>query len=277
MNFKDSLQKAGYTGRVFTYWMPWFGEPGKVHRQNRYLSASQATINSQLDIMKDCGIDGVIAIWQGYRNPTNHDAFMKMFLGCLNKGMNFLMMFDQWVAKDLPDPTGTVITTLQSPFFQAIFPFFCEKWVLEFDLGPSANVDMVKVRAAFPNITFLSKHTGYSWPETSNTIASLKQDNSNPSTKIAGLTLQFNDGGYPLPGGVDDPAHFIGNRDYNKSVWNGTKAARVLDQQAGFFYFDQLAVTPKWIDVGLVTWNDWDEGTAIEGFCSMSSGIAIKT
>lgn len=275
MNFKESLQKAGYTGRVFAYWMPWFGELGKVHRQARYVSANQNTINTQLDIMQASGIDGIIAVWQGFRNPTNHDAFTKMFLSSLKHNMSFLMMFDQWVAKGLPDPTGTVIATLQNPFFQEILPFFCEKWVLEFDLGPAAGVDMTKVKAAFPNITFLSKHTGYSWPELTNTLATLKLDNTNPTTKIAGLSLQFNDGGYPLPGGVSDVTHFTGSRDYNKSVWDNTKTARVLDPQGGLFYFDQLALTPQHLDIGLVTWNDWDEGTAIEGFCSMLTGIPI--
>lgn len=245
------------------HWVPWSGDPSRVSHAVGYRQDDPAVIEKQLEVMKAGGIGGVIAWWQGPTHSFTNDAFTKMFYTCLKLDMIFLPALDGWIAKGQANPTQAVISALTSLTFKGMAPFFAERWVLEFDLA-SVGVNLSQVQAALPGTTLLSKHVGYSWPETTNTMQTLLADNANPQMRIPCVFSRFNDGGYPLPNGVGDPAHFKGQRDWNQSVWGG-KGTRVIEEQAGQTYLDSLSAVPASAKyVGLVTWNDYDEGTEHE-------------
>lgn len=245
------------------HWMPWTGDPTRVSRNVGYRQDDPAVIEAQVQCMQKNGIGGVIAWWQGPTHAFTHDSFTKMFYSCLQNNMAFLPALDQWIAKGQPNPTQTVINALTATAFQGMLPYFAKRWVLEFDLA-AVGVSIPQVQAALPGATLLSKHVGYSWPELTNTMATLKADNENPGMKIPCVFSRFNDGGYPLPNGVGDPAHFNGQRDWNRSVW-GAGPARIIEERAGQAYLDSLALVPANAEyTGLVSFNDYDEGTAHE-------------
>lgn len=260
--------------------MPWTGNPSRVSHAVGYRQDDPAVIEKQLQVMKSAGIEGVIAWWQGPTHAFTNDAFTKMFYACLKAGMLFLPALDGWIAKDQPNPTQAVISALTSLTFKGMAPLFAEKWVLEFDLA-SIGVNLALVQAAIPGTTLLSKHTGYSWPETTNTMQTLLADNANPQMRVPCVFSRFNDGGYPLPNGVSDPAHFNGQRDWNASVWNSPKEyadpklrkpTRIIEEQGGKTYEDSLSAVPAAARyMGLVTWNDYDEGTEHEPECNRAN------
>jgi hypothetical protein len=291
INFKQSLQAniPGWNGKALAHMQGWFGEgnPVKVHRVNRYLSNDPKVVAAQLNLMQAVGFDGITIDWQGALvNPFLHAATIALWEGCMERDMLFCLMLDQWIAKQQPNPTQACVTQLQSLDCQRMLNSPCylpEGFIIEFDLAASAGVDIATIQAAVPNDPILSWHTGFSWPQLgvnpqspTDAIAKLKNDNSVPTMKIAGVNVVFNDGGNPLPVGVVASA-FKGLRDYSTSAWGtGVGATRVIDHQAGNYFFDQLAVTPATIPyIGLATWNDSDEGTGIEHVLAALSGVRI--
>lgn len=259
---------------TLVHWIPWTGDPSRVSRDVGYKQNDPAVIDAQLRCMKESGIGGVIAWWQGPTHQFTNDAFMRMFYGCLKLDMLFIPALDQWIAKGTPNPTQAVIAALTPQLFQGMAPFFAQQWLLEFDLA-LVGVNLAQVQAAVPGLTLCSKHRDYSWPEVTNTMATLKSDNASPTMKIPAVFSRFNDGGYPQPNGVGSPATFNGQRDWNKSVW-GTGPARVIEERAGKTYLDSLALVPAGAKyMGLVTWNDFDENSAMEPEFSRATGIRI--
>jgi hypothetical protein len=291
MGFKSSLKTniPGWTGKSLAHMQGWFGEgnPVKVHRINRYLSNDPVVVSNQLDIIQSVGFDGVTVDWQGALvNPFLHEATMAICAACNQKHMLFCLMLDQWIAKQQPNPTQAVIVQLQSSDFKTMtssYAYLPEKYIIEFDLANSAGVNIAAIQAAVPTFPILSWHTGFSWPNLSPnpqspvvTIAGLAADNAKPTMKIAGVNIMFNDGGMPLPVNVD-AAQFLGIRDYTTSAW-GTSVGptRVIDHQAGNYFYDQLVNIPKTMPyIALATWNDHDEGTGVEHIISAFSGTRL--
>lgn len=277
-SFKNAVNVQGV--KLLAHWMGWFGEPNKVHRVSRYASNDVGVINAQLSCMQAVGIDGVIVTYQGTVNSFLLDATIKLSYACTAKGMLFALLLDPWIAKGQANPTQVVIDQMNGEYFRMMLScpaYIPEKYVLEFDLGPAANVNVSQVQAAFPNIPILSKHKGYSWPEINNTVPILKSDNANPLMKIPGVFVGFNDAGFlVVPPALDSNGNPV--RDYCHSVWDKTVNARVIDHQAGNAFFDSINALPVAIlspYVAIVTWNDHDEGTGIEQFCSAITGIRI--
>lgn len=271
MNLRTALG-PNFTGKLLAHWMPWTGNPSRVSHATAYKQTDQGVAASQADCMRRSGINGAVLWWQGPTRVFTHAAFVQMAAECVKRKMPIMIGLDQWIAKGFPNPTQAVISSLQS--IPEIITLLEQPWILEFDLG-LVGVDVAAVRAALPNIQILSKHSAYSWPEISNTFQTLLKDNANPAMKVPAVFSRFNDGGWPLTNGVGDPAHFNGQRDYSKSVW-GAGATRIIEERAGRTYIESCAaVVPGSKYVGLVSWNDWDEGTAFEGFCSAGTGIKI--
>lgn len=271
MNLKTALGPS-FTGKLLAHWMPWTGDPSRVSHVTFYKQTDPNVAANQADCMKASGIDGAVLWWQGPGKLFTHTAFMQMFVACVKRGMPIMIGLDQWIAKGQPNPTQSVVDALKSilPFA----PFLEQPWVLEFDLG-LVGVNITAVQTAVPSLQILSKHNAYSWPETSNTFSALLTDNAKPSMKMPAIFSRFNDGGFPLPSGVGSPVQFNGQRDYNKSVWGGG-AARVIEEGAGRTYLISCSDVPGGSKyVGLVTWNDFDEGTEHEPECVRGTGIKI--
>jgi len=286
MNLKETCKAAilGWNGKLLAHVMAWFGEPNKVHRVSRYQSNDPSVIAAQLDTMRDCGIEGVIITWQGPTiNTFLHDATIKIWEGCMERQMLFSLLLDPWIAKGQPNPTQAVIAALQHVDTQRVLASPCylpEGYVLEFDLGASAVVNLGSVQAAI-SAPLLSWHSGFSWPaipvdahNPSDSLLVLKANNAQPTMRVAGINVMFNDGGQPMPAGAI-AATFKGGRNYAQSVWGGSPT-RAIDHQAGNWFYDQLTVTPVTVPyIALVTWNDHDEGTGIEYIAAVLSGKRI--
>lgn len=265
MNLKQSLFGSSIQIKLLAHKMDWFGEPGKVHRVN-YDSSDPLVISRQLSIAQDVGIDGFIDTWQGLGKPFSHAAAMETCQQCSERGMLFALLMDPAITKAVVNKEQAVIAALTDPTTQKMLnspAYLPGKPVLDFD----TKADFTKVAPLVPGVRFWKRHTEYSWPEIVNTVATLKADNANATMQIPGLCPYFNDAGAPLPGG---------GRDYSKWVWGLDKPCRVIDHEAGKFFFDQLDVTPRTTAyAALVTWNDHDEGTGMEQFLAIATGRRI--
>lgn len=273
---KTALANVGFTGKLLVAWMPWTGDPTRVNHSTGYIQTTPSVIKAQVACIKAAGFDGVVAVWQGQTHTFTNQAFLAFVTACINAGLTVVTMLDPWIAKGQSNPTKAVITALSSQAFKNIIEASKLNYVLEFDLANSASVNVPAVRTAFPALNILSWHTGFSWPTPLNP-GTTKADNVKSTCIFPCVYYQFFDGGYPLPNGVGSPGTFNGQRDYNTSVWgSSTGPTRILDPTAGSAFLDEVASIPKNAKYAMfATWNDWDEGTAIEGFCSMLTGIKI--
>lgn len=275
MNLRTALGlNLSMNSKLLAHWMPWTGNPTRVSHVVTYKQTDPGVAELQADCMTASGIDGAVLWWQGPTHAFTHVAFMQMLIACVKRQMPIMVGLDGWIAKGQPNPTQSVIDSLN--WLLPFVPFLEQPWILEFDLGP-VGVNIVTVQKAFPTMQILSKHLGYSWPETTTTFQSLLRDNANPQMKVPAVFSRFYDGGFPLPNGVGDPAHFNGQRDYNKSVWGGG-STRIIEENAGRTYLDSCAAVPPTSKyAALVSWNDYDEGTEHEPECVRSTGIKIGT
>jgi len=256
------MYKGNRIQKVLAHWMPWFARDGK-HCEVGYVSNNPYTISRQLLAMKAEGIDGVIATFDGSAvDPQGTLATREMCFQCSQTGMLFALLVNSSMVKFRPDMSVTpqieVMRRINEPIVQEMLSssaYVPEKYILEFDLS-TLGVDFVALAKTFANkYIFLSKHTGFSWPEITNTLQTLQKDNPNPTMMIPGVCGKIFDGGNPP----------TGTRDYGVSVWDKTIPARSLASMAGQTYLDQLNLVNQSAKyIGLVTWNDYDEGYMAE-------------
>jgi hypothetical protein len=281
ISFKTPLQKIGFTGKLLAHTMGWFGG-GNIHRMNRYDSSDKYVIAKQLDCMQQVGIDGVILTWQGPLAPFLHNTAMTMSVECGERNMLFALLLDPWCAKlGNGTPTANVTAALNDPTTKVMLnapSYVPEKYILDFNTGAV----LATLGTSFPTLKFLAMDQGFSWlsipsgnllTANASAVSTLAGFNKNPAMKIPGIGRDFNDTGMPTPTNVS-LAKWSGTRDYTQSVWGGS--GRVLENQGGNFFYDQIAITPGNVPyIALVTWNDYDERTELESFCSMITGVQI--
>lgn len=301
-NIKQMLVAAGWqpsqvngqtvAPKLLAHWMNWFGD-SHYHPMNRYTSSNNLTIGRQLDVMQAVGVDGVIVTWQGTNNALGQTATLAMATQLAERGMILVLLADPWLMNNQQHGEQQVIAQLTSQAGLSMLQspaYIPEGYFLDFTNNLFDHQTVINaVQPYLPSFNILSRHTGYSWPEIENTLNALRTDNQNSTMKIPGLYYKFMDGGLPsviCPGDNPVPASRgdgQGN-DYNTQTWgrSGTDTiltlpSRVIEDQAGNNFFDALGVTPltsKYI--ALVTWNDYNERTAWEPFCSILAGERIS-
>lgn len=291
--------------KMMVHVMPWFGD-GKIHRMDRYVSNDPAVIEKQIDTIRASRIAGqiiagVIMTWQGPGASFQHSAVMEWCTQCEQRQMLFALLMDPWIAK-IGSVGGTTVTpslvvsALNSADTQNMLTssaYVPELFILDFNIFQNTSYSLANdviphLTGAAANAVFLEQGAGFSWPPINMSITdsnarntaslnSLRTQNANAAMRIPGISMGFNDAGEPTPVGVS-LGSWTGTRDYSSSVWGGQ--ARVLDTHGGMFFQDQLnpGVTPLNVPYwAYVTWNDYDERTAIEDSCATLAGVQIGT
>jgi hypothetical protein len=308
MNIKQVVQNAipNWTGRLACHYVG-YNANGQVHRDLPYTNANDPkVIAKQLELIQACGFDVVIETWQGpWAMACNQNAIAVSAL-CTQVGLQFCLLLDPWCAKLNTQGKATapsianLIAALQYPTTQTMLKatsYVPEKYVLDFNtLNPTTITDLNALTTAVPGVEFLAQNTEFSWiayPPATITdsvaknawaTANLQSQNANAGMKVAGVCMSFDDSGMPLPSGVATQAAFDaagGVRNWSQSVWATTQAPapnRVLGAFAGQFFLQQLAVTPTSAPIiAIITWNDYDEGTALEPKISELLGVNWST
>jgi hypothetical protein len=271
MNLQNSLTALGYAGKVLALRMGCTGD-GKIRRVNRYASNAASAISAECDVAQACGVSGFVHIWDGTVDAFINSSMEGMWAECEKRGMLFAVMLDQWMAKNQkPDPTTATINQIKSTAFQEVLNSSCylpEKYLLEFNLAPSAGVNIAKLKAAFPTLKILSWNNGYSWPN-------IPPNNPSPQPVMA-LCPFFNDGGRPVPNGINPPWDGK-SRNWSASYWgSNTTPNRVNDHEGGNYWMDQLANIPKAAPYFMIaTWDDFEESTAVLEYLAAMCCIRI--
>lgn len=258
---------------IFAHLQQWF-QPGNTHANNTgvaYDSSDPLTIAQQIRAAQAVGINGFIVDWYGPEavNPFGHQALKTLLLVASVLDSNFRIgvcvdkgACEALVAKDL---------TWQQAFDECMSyialnytssPAFWDEYVLEFGCGAKAEAAGTPINfAAYSGVLHDNAKYGKFFTWVLPNAASQAQRYSDPNCVMGSVCAHFNDAS------VSNPA--VG-------VWGG--APRLLDSNLTMQNWAKgWSLIPAGMKfVQIVTWNDYEERTAIEGEIALLNGQVIQ-
>jgi hypothetical protein len=268
-----TLLYPGATTQVFAHLMLWFGESS--HMNVGYTSNDAAQVARQINDMISRGIQGVILCWYGPNNDIDSTAQLAMKEAEKHPGFSFFIMIDtgaiQWDSCSGCSAQQALVADLQylqQTYFSspAYLKFQGKPVVTNFDIDLNYSVDWTAAGAAVsPSPAFIFQNSdGFSHANSLGAYSWVM-----PTTTDFGMSYlnQFYTTGKTFPTDLNVGAVYKGFNDTLAS-WS---LNRVMDQQCGqtllqtfselnglYNFGNQLPA------LGLVTWNDYEEGTEVE-------------
>ena len=268
-----SLLYPGSTTKIYAHLMPWFGT--KSHLSVGYDSSDPAQAAKQIADMVSRGIDGAIVDWYG-PNSTHHNTATKNTLKAAEQqpGFEFAICEDWGAVKNSTDPTQQTISDLNyawQTFMQskAYMKRDGRPVILFFGFeGQAVDIAAIKAAMTFDPIFVFRNSGGF-------TKGSSDGSYSWMATKTSGydnyMSLPYLDDFYAT-GMKYSNQMMIGSGfkgfDDSLASWSGGK--HVL-QYCGQTWLRSFAEASRYFSsanqlpaLQVVTWNDYEEGTAIE-------------
>lgn len=261
----NSLPSSAVLG---AHLLQWFG-PNSPHSQRsgvNYDSSDPVLIARQIRLAQRFNVQVFWADWYGPQavNPNGDLAFRNLLMVCnvLNTGFRAGICIDKGALKAI---IATGVSAQQA--FQTCYnyvkqtyatnPAFFSPFIMEFGCAKAASeLSQSLDFSAFPDVIHDDSSIGrfYTWALPN--AVSIAQHYSSPNCVMGSICAHFDDG---------DPT----NR--NVQIWNNSLPVRLMDA----FYtganwtqsFTLIPLTMKYIQ--LVTWNDYEEHTALEGLFQM--------
>jgi hypothetical protein len=271
-----TLLYPGSTTKIYAHFMAWFG--GTNHLNVGYASDDPAQVARQVNDMLSRGLAGAIIDWYGPNNTriNNASVYVKQESE-KHSDFDFAIMEDVGALKACAatvgcDVTGRMIQDLvyayntfeQSPAYMRI-----GTRPLVFFFGVDAyTLDWTRVRNSVPGdpIFVFRNNGGFTHAQSGGSFSwtGLSSDPNN-----MGLTYldSFYSTGTKYPSLQSFGSSYKGFDDSIAS-WGSN---RLLNQQCGQTWLNTMAETGKYFSsssqldwMQLVTWNDYEEGTALE-------------
>lgn len=271
-----SLLYPGATTRIYVHLMPWFG--GANHINVGYDSATTAQATRQVADMVSRGVDGAIIDWYGPFNTRNNTSAIYT-LQAAEQYSNFevAIMEDSGALKGAADPTQKAIDDLTyawSTFMQS--PVYMRRNLrpVVFFFGfEGSGVDMTRLKASVPgNPYFIMRNNGgFTATSSDGSFAWLATKTSDYATY---MSLDYLDSFYGTA--LKNPSKFAfgsGFKGFDDSIaaWTPLPTGRHIPQLCGQTWLHSMAETglyyssSKQLDnLQIVTWNDYEEGSALE-------------
>ena len=257
-----SLLYSGSATKIYANWVPWWGNAS--HINVGYSSSDPNELHRQVTDMLSRGIDGVIVDWYSAASLDQPTQGLKKEVE-QHPGFEFALMPDSGAYTGVADPTSQLIADLNyaaSTYFPSpnymrlngkpvVFPFGLE----------SLPIDWNSVLAAVKSgVAFIFRNVnGFSATGSSGAYA------WGPDQAPA-----YGDYFYSNALLLNKPTYGFVSKGFNDSLaaWGQN---RYLDQQCGQEWLSTFAMANKYYSssqplpyMQVVTWNDYEEGTAIE-------------
>ena len=273
-----SLLYSGSTTKIYAAFQGWFGTPS--HINVGYSSTDPAQVQRQVTDMMSRGIQGAIVDWFGPNDPTTNGATMLLKQQAeAHPGFEFAIMEDSGALfaaaqQNNCDVTTQLISDLNyinsqyesSPAYahvdgRPIVLFFgVDTWYIDWN----------RVKASAPgNTLFLFRGPGgFTENDASNgAFQWLDLVNGNPlDPQLAGQTAFYTTAG-TFSSSATLGSAYKGFND-TLAIWSTN---RLVDQHCGQTLLDTFSTVDQFYSasnqlpaIQLVTWNDYEEGTAIE-------------
>ncbi len=271
-----SLLYPGSTTKVYAHFMPWFG--GTNHLNVGYKSDDPAQVARQVSDMRSRGLSGAIIDWYGpNKNPANTTSLYIKQEAEKYTDFDFAVTEDKGALNACAatagcDLTGRMILDLtyayntfeQSPAYMRV-----SGRPLVFFFGVEAyTIDWTRVRNGVPgNPIFIFRNSGaFSHAQTGGGFGWTGLS-SDPNNMGLGYIDNFYSTGLKYPTQQIFGSSYKGFDD-SMASWGKN---RLLNQQCGQTWMTTMAESGKYFSsskqlpwLQLVTWNDYEEGTALE-------------
>src|SRR3954468_10808588 len=271
-----SLLYPGSTTKVYAHFMPWFG--GTNHLNVGYKSDDPAQVARQVSDMRSRGLAGAIIDWYGpNKNPANTTSLYLKQEAEKYTDFDFAVTEDKGALNacaatagcDLTDRMIQDLTYAYNTFEQSPAYMRVSGRPLVFFFGVEAyTIDWTRVRNGVPgNPIFIFRNSGaFTHAQTGGGFGwtGLSSDPNN-------MGLGYIDNFYST--GLKYPSEQIFGSSYkgfDDSIASWGKN-RLLYQQCGQTWLTTMAESGKYFSsskqlpwLQLVTWNDYEEGTAME-------------
>lgn len=273
-----SLLYSGATTKIYATWLGWFGQSG--HMSVGYTSDTQAQVHAQVQDMVSRGIAGAIADWYGVANASieNATTLLRNEAEATSGQFQFAIMEDGGAlfaaaVSNGCDVTAQLISDLsyiasQYESSQAYIRVNGRPVVYFFDVD-AFYIDWPRVLSSIPGnplvlirgtsgFTRTTADGGYSW---------VQIQQNNPFNPELNLQDSFFQAAQQAPQRLAVGTAFKGFND-TLAQWSTN---RVIDQNCGQTWLQSFGEAGKFYSssnqlpaLQIATWNDYEEGTAIE-------------
>jgi hypothetical protein len=257
-----SLLYASSATKIYANWVPWFGTSN--HINVGYSSTDPAQVHRQVVDMMSRGIDGILVDWYSTGSLDQATQVMKSEIE-QHSGFVFALMLDSGAYSGLSDPTAKVIADINyaaqtyfgSPNYMllngspVLFPFGLE----------TLPIDWTRVMAGIQGspVFIFRNLVGFSYADSSGGYA------WGPDQPLG-----YWDYFYPNAIPLNKPTYGSVSKGFNDSLaaWG---QHRFVDQQCGQQWLNTFGKANQYYSASqplpymqIVTWNDYEEGTAAE-------------
>ncbi len=272
-----SLLYSGSTTKVYAHWMGWFG--GTDHMNVGYRSDDAAQVHRQVADMMSRGIDGAIINWHGQNSSRINSAsmMMKREAESQNGKFQFAIMEDVGSLSSAAttnhcDVTDQVINDLSyvasqfenSPAYlkmngrPVVFFFGVDTYYIDWARVQSAAGNPLLLFRGKSGLTHASTDGAFQWED---------HNSSDPFDEELAAQDQFYSAAVAAQNLTAFGSAYAGFND-TLAAWS---TDRFTDQNCGQTWLGSLNEVGKFYSasnqlaaIQLVTWNDYEEGTALE-------------
>jgi hypothetical protein len=274
----SSLLYSGSTTKIYATWLGWFGQSG--HMNVGYISDTQAQVHAQVQDMISRGIAGAIADWYGVANASieNATTLLKNEAEASSGQFQFAIMEDGGALFSAAQSNGCDVTAQlisdlsyiashyeSSPayiqvngrpvvYFFDVDAFYID-WAHVLSSVPGNPLVLLRGTNGFTKAT---SDGGYSW-------VNIQQ--ATPFDPELNLQDTFFQAAQQAPQRFAVGTAFKGFND-TLAEWSTN---RVIDQNCGQTWLQSFGEVGKFYSssnqlpaLQIATWNDYEEGTAIE-------------
>ena len=273
-----TMMYPGFNGKMFAHLMGWFG--GTNHVNVGYSSNTSSQVASQINDMESRGFDGLILDWYGPSHGMEDQVAQLLAVEVpKHSGFTWGLIEDVGALKSCASTSGCDVTAKlisdltyaynnyeQSPSYIKING---RPMVAFFGVETLSGIDWTRVSASVPgNPVYIWRNSGgFTKPLSGGSFAWVNVNKTDP----ADIGLSYLDNFYSVSLSYLTKATLAtGYKGFDDSAasWGSNK---LMYQNCGQTWLKSVAETSKYYGasqdvygVQIATWNDYEEGTAIE-------------
>lgn len=270
-----SLLYEGSNTRIFTRYMPWFGDP--KHRDVGYRSDDREQISRQVTDMKSRGIQGAIVDWYGPGSGAKNESTVLLMQEAERQGFEFAVSEDAGALGDCAKRGCDVTEQLIRDLKYAAEHFENSPAYVRFDERPALfffglenySIDWKRVRRSVPlSPLFFFRNSGaFANEDADGAYSWIAPETANPGDPMA---MQYLDRFYAKAQQSDKIAMGSAYKGFDDSEASWGKE-RSIDESCGQTWLSTFAAIGRFYSSNrqlpaliIPTWNDYEEGTEIE-------------
>ena len=270
-----SLLYKGSQTRIFTRYMPWFGDP--KHRDVGYRSNDRDQVSRQVADMISRGIEGAIVDWYGPNSGLKNESTIALMKEAERQNFEFAVSEDAGSLAECQKRGCNVSDQLISDLKYAAEHFENSPAYIRFDNRPAVfffglekyPIDWQGVRQSLPMrpLFFFRNSGAFANPDADGAYSWIAPETVSPSDPMA---MQYLERFYSKGRQTDKLAMGSAYKGFDDADASWGKG-RVIDQQCGRTWLETFSLAGRFYSsrhqlpaLIIPTWNDYEEGTEIE-------------